>query len=78
MAPLKKKEMRAGLSSVEGSIIGSRLKDSDKKRVPNLYASYKCCVQVPARIIGKDPTNLNRSHHSSSSVKAVSRGAALT
>ncbi|PIA41047.1 hypothetical protein AQUCO_02300078v1 [Aquilegia coerulea] len=37
---------------------------------------YKCCVQVPARMIGKDQTNLNRSHHSSSSVKAVSRGAA--
>ena len=35
---------------------------------------YKCCVQVPARRIGKDQTNLNRSHHSSSSVKAVSRG----
>ncbi|KAK9982733.1 hypothetical protein SO802_035173 [Lithocarpus litseifolius] len=32
---------------------------------------YKCCVQVPARRIGKDQTNLNRSHHSSSSVKAV-------
>ncbi|KAF3452217.1 hypothetical protein FNV43_RR08315 [Rhamnella rubrinervis] len=32
---------------------------------------YKCCVQVPARIIGKDQTHLNRSHHSSSSVKAL-------
>lgn len=33
---------------------------------------YKCSVQVPARMIGKDQNNLNRSHHSS--VKAVSRG----
>jgi len=38
LAPFKKKEMRAGLSSIEGSIIGSRLKDSDRKKVPNLYA----------------------------------------
>lgn len=37
-----------------------------------MYAPpYKCCVQVPVRMIGKDQTNLN---HSSSSVKAVSRG----
>ncbi|KAK1429828.1 hypothetical protein QVD17_12082 [Tagetes erecta] len=37
-----------------------------------MYAPpYKCCVQVPVRMIGKDQTNLNRSHHSSSSVKAA-------
>ncbi|KAL8191764.1 hypothetical protein R6Q57_028495 [Mikania cordata] len=37
-----------------------------------MYAPpYKCCVQVPVRMIGKDQTNSNRSHHSSSSVKAT-------
>ena len=35
---------------------------------------HKCCKHAPVGIIGKDQTNLNRSHHSSSSVKAVSPG----
>lgn len=76
LAPFKKKEMRAGLSSAEGSRKGPALKIQIRKEFQTFMHAppYKCCVQVPARIIDKDQTNLNRSHHSSSSVKAVSRG----
>ena len=80
--PFKKKEMRAGWSSAEGSRIGwgPVLKIQIRKKFQTFMHAppYKCCVQVPARMIGKDQSNLNRSHHSSSSVKAVSRGAAIT
>ncbi|PWA95486.1 NADH dehydrogenase [Artemisia annua] len=69
--------MRAGWSSAEGSRIGwgPVLKIQIRKKFQTFMHAppYKCCVQVPARMIGKDQSNLNRSHHSSSSVKAISK-----
>ena len=79
LAPFKRNAGRVELGRGFENRVGSFKIQIRKGAGPFMHAPpYKCCVQVPARMIGKDQTNLNRSHHSSSSVKAVSRGAAIT